>query len=160
MISLDFIETVDVFSELDDEQLSAVQGCGQTADFKRGDHLFNAGEEARHFWVVVEGQVDLTWEAPAAAAPAGESISQLGPGMPFGWSSLVPPGKYRLSAVGASRTGRVLKMDAARLRGIFDTDAVAGYRVMLKVLEVISTRFYQFQDEVARSRGQDIINRW
>ena len=60
MISLDFIEKVEVFSELNDDQLSAVQGCSETADFKRGDNLFKAGDEPDYFWVVIEGQVDLT----------------------------------------------------------------------------------------------------
>lgn len=160
MISLDFIEKVDVFSGLSDDQLSAVQSCCEEADFRRGDSLFKAGEEPRHLWVVVEGQVDLIWDAPGVAGSSGESISQLGPGMPFGWSSLVPPNTYRLSAVGASRTGRVMKVDAAGLRAIFETDAVVGYKVMSKVLALISTRFYQLQDEVARRRGHDIINQW
>ena len=159
MISLDFIEKVDVFSELSDDQLNAVQGCCEVAEFKRGDCLFKAGDAPEYFWVVIEGQVDLTWES-ADAEPSGESISQLGPTMPFGWSSLVPPDRYRLSAVGATRNGQVLKINAARLRALFEADAVFGYKVMSKVLAVISTRFYQLQDEVARRRGHDIINQW
>ena len=159
MISLDFIEKVDVFSELNDDQLSAVQGCSETADFKRGDNLFKAGDEPDYFWVVIEGQVDLTWES-SDPEPSGESISQLGPGMPFGWSSLVPPNRYRLSAVGATRSGQVMKVDAAKLRALFENDADLGYKVMSKVLAVISTRFYQLQDEVARRRGHDILNKW
>ena len=53
-----------------------------------------------------------------------------------------------------------MKVDAAKLRALFDKDAVVGYRVMSKVLALISTRFYQLQDEVARRRGHDIINQW
>lgn len=159
MISLDFLEKVDVFSELNDDQLKAVQECCEVADFKRGDSLFKAGDEPRYLWVVIEGQVDLTWES-TDAEPSGESISQLGPTMPFGWSSLVPPDRYRLSAVGATRGGRVLKVDAAGLRALFEADPAVGYKVMSKVLAVISTRFYQLQDEVARRRGHDIINQW
>ena len=160
MISLDFIEKVDLFSDLDDDQLGAIQSCCEAADYRRGDNLFAAGDEPSHLWVVMEGQVDLTWDGSASAAASGESISQLGPAMPFGWSSLVPPSKYRLSAVCASRNGRVMKVDAAKLRALFDKDAVVGYRVMSKVLALISTRFYQLQDEVARRRGHDIINQW
>ena len=53
-----------------------------------------------------------------------------------------------------------MKVDAAKLRALFENDADLGYKVMSKVLAVISTRFYQLQDEVARRRGHDILNKW
>jgi CRP-like cAMP-binding protein len=159
VISLDFLEKADVFSELSDDQLNAVQGCCETADFKRGERLFNAGDDPVYLWIVVEGQVDLTLESTDTQA-SDSLISQLGPAMSFGWPSLVPPDRYRLSAVGASRSCRVLKVDAAKLRALFAVDAEAGYKVMTKVLGIISRRFYQLQDEVARRRGDSIINRW
>jgi hypothetical protein len=43
---------------------------------------------------------------------------------------------------------------------LFEDDALLGYRVMSKVMVVVGQRFHQLQDEVARRRGYDIINRW
>ena len=42
MISLDFLENVEAFSELDDDQLTAVQSCCEIAEFKRGELIFAA----------------------------------------------------------------------------------------------------------------------
>lgn len=89
-----------------------------------------------------------------------DTISTLTEGMPFGWSSLVPPNKYRLSAHCASRSCKTIKISRDRLLQLFEDDAQLGYRVMAKVMIVVGQRFHQLQDEVARRRGYDIINRW
>ena len=47
-----------------------------------------------------------------------------------------------------------------RLTQLFEDDAELGDKVMSKVMIVGGQRFHQFQDEVARRRGHDIINRW
>jgi hypothetical protein len=80
--------------------------------------------------------------------------------MPFGWSSLVPSHKYRLSAHSASRTCKTVRIPKGRLLQLFEDDAQLGYKIMSKVMIVAGKRFHQLQDEVARRRGHDIINRW
>ena len=160
MISLDFLENVDAFSELDDDQLTTVQDCCEIADFKRGEEIFAAGQTPEFFWVVLEGQVNLIWEALEGPALPENTITTLTEGMPFGWSSLVPSHKYRLSAQSASRNCKAVRIPRERLLRLFDDDAELGYKVMSKVMIVAGKRFYQLQDEVARRRGHDIINRW
>ena len=160
MISLDFLENVDAFSELDDDQLTAVQGCCEITDFKRGEQIFAAGETPEYFWVVLEGKVNLIWDALEGPALPENTITTLTEGMPFGWSSLVPSDKYRLSARSASRNCKTVRIPKERLLRLFDDDAELGYKVMSKVMIVAGNRFHQLQDEVAKRRGHDIINRW
>ena len=160
MISLDFLENVDAFSELDDDQLTAVQSCCEIAEFKRGEKIFSVGETPEYFWVVLEGQVNLTWDAMEGPALPENTITTLTEGMPFGWSSLVPSHKYRLSAHSASRNCKTVRIPKGRLLKLFEEDAQLGYKVMSKVMIVAGERFHQLQDEVAKRRGHDIINRW
>ena len=156
MISLDFLETVEAFSDLDDEQLTAIQDCCEIAEFKRGEEIFATGDTPEFFWVVLDGQVNLTWDMPEGP----DTITTLSEGMPFGWSSLVPPHKYHLSAQCVSRSCKTVRIPQSRLLELFENDAVLGYKVMSKVMIVAGKRFHQLQDEVARRRGHDIINRW
>ena len=160
MISLDFLENVDAFSELDDDQLTAIQGCCEIAEFKRGEKIFAAGETPDFFWVVLEGKVNLTWDTPEGPTLPENTITTLSEEMPFGWSSLVPSDKYRLSAHSASRNCKTVRIPKSRLLQLFEDDAELGYKVMSKVMMVAGQRFHQLQDEVARRRGHDIINRW
>lgn len=160
MVSLDFLEAVDAFSELDEDQLAAIQACCEVAKFKRGETIFTAGEVPDYFWLVLEGEVNLVWDAPEGPAMPEDTISTLSEGMPFGWSSLVPPYKYHLSAHCESRSCKTVRIPRERLLQLFEDDAQLGYKIMSKVMIVAGQRFHQLQDEVARRRGHDIINRW
>ena len=160
MISLDFLENVEAFADLDDDQLPAIQGRCEVAEYKRGEKIFAAGETSEYFWVVREGQINLTWDMPEGPTLPESTITTLTEGMPFGWSSLVPPYKYRLSAHCASRSCKVIKIQKGRLNRLFGDDAELGYKIMSKVMIMAGRRFHQLQDEVAKRRGHDIINRW
>jgi CRP-like cAMP-binding protein len=160
MISLDFLENVEAFSDLDDDQLTAIQSSCEIAEFKRGVEIFAAGETPEYFWVVFEGQVNLTWDAPEGPGLPENTITTLSEGMPFGWSSLVPPYKYHLSAHSASRNCKTVRIPKGRLLQLFEDDTLLGYKVMSKVMIVAGKRFHLLQDEIARRRGHDIINRW
>ena len=160
MISLDFLENVEAFSDLDDDQLTAIQNCCEVAEFKRGEEIFAAGDTPEHFWIVHAGQVNLTWDDSEGPQMPENTITTLSEGMPFGWSSLVPPYKYLLSAHCASRSCHIVRIPKGRLLKLFEDDAKLGYKVMSKVMIVAGQRFHQLQDQVARRRGHDIINRW
>ncbi len=160
MISLDFLENIEAFADLDDDQLTSIQQCCEIAEFKRGDELFAAGETPEYFWIVRDGQVNLIWDAPEGPLTPENTFTTLSVGMPFGWSSLVPPYTYHLSAHCASRSCKIVRIPRDRLLQLFDDDAQLGYKVMSKVMIVVGQRFHQLQDEVARLKGHDIINRW
>ena len=160
MITLDFLENVKVFRELNDDQLTRIQQMCQEAKFSRGDKIFGTGEKPQYLWVVMEGQVALQWDTPGRSALPGSTITRLSELMTFGWSSLVPPYKYSLSAHCATRNCKVLQVDREGLINLFEQDAEIGYKVMLQLLSVLASRFLNLQDEVARQRGSDIINQW
>jgi len=138
-----------------------VQKCCREAEFRRGDKLFGAAEESSCLWAVVEGQVDLQEASEGDAAPGRKDpISSLSQGLVFGWSSLVPPHKYRLSAYCTTRQCKVLQIDRQCLTDHFKKDAKMGYLVMSRLLSDVGNRFYRLQDEVIRRRGEEIMNRW
>ncbi|NNL76584.1 MAG: cyclic nucleotide-binding domain-containing protein [Desulfobacterales bacterium] len=160
MITLDFLEKVEVFKDLDDKQLTVIQEHSQIVEFGRGDKIFGTGDEPLYLWVVMAGEVDLHWELPGRSASAEKTISTLEETATFGWSSLVPPYSYRLSAYCAGRSCKLIKIPKDGLMHLFEKDAAIGYKVMTGLLAVIGSRFLKLQDEVARRKGSDIINRW
>ena len=160
MITSDFLKKVEVFKYLNDDQLKIIQEYCQTAEFKKGDKIFSAGDDPLYLWVVLAGEVDLHWEMPGRSLSAEKTISTLAQASTFGWSSLVPPHKYRLSAYCASSTCTVVTIAKEKLTALFDNEAAIGYKVMTGLLSVVGARFLNFQDEMARYRGSDIINQW
>ena len=160
MISLDMLEKVEVFKDLDDKQLAAVRPCCERIEFQRGEKIFGAGEDPDALWAVLEGQVDLRGEPPEGKSGGELGSSLLSENMVFGWSSFVPPHRYMLSAYCASRRCDLVKSDKACLSELFEKAPGIGYRVMMKLLWIIGRRFNQYQETLIEQRGQEIMNRW
>ena len=160
MVSLDFLEKVDVFKNLDDGQLTGVQGCCSEAEYKRDNLIFSTSEEPLFLWIVQEGEVDLRQKNPDPSEKREDTISSIFEAMTFGWSSLVPPFRYRLSAYCATRSCKIIKIDRNCLLKLFENDASLGYEVMSEIVSVIGTRFHHLREGMIKNLGEDIINKW
>lgn len=155
MVGLDALEKVEILGGLDDRRLSAVSDCCSETQFQRGDKIFGSGEEARYLYAVKEGKIELRADLQS---PSQENVLQ--ENSVFGWPSLIAPNVYRFSAYSASRIAKVIQIDAACLKGLFEKEPEFGYIIMSRVLEIIGRRFHLLQEEVVRRRGQDAMNRW
>lgn len=164
MPSLDFLENVEAFKGLDDAQLKAIQDGSQIVEFNRDERLFREGAPSNHLWIVKQGEVVLCPENGDDAIKS-KPVSQLtcsfvSKAQIFGWSCFVPPYQYRLSGYCASRDCKVIKIERNHLETLFETDPVFGYRFMSYILEVVGTQFHQYQDEIAKQQGEDILHQW
>jgi signal transduction histidine kinase len=56
---MDELRSLFVFEGLNDEQLLQLQAVGEIVTFNNGDILFREGDPADHWWVLLEGQVEL-----------------------------------------------------------------------------------------------------
>jgi signal transduction histidine kinase len=59
MIGVDDLRGVELFEGLTEEQLSDLVAAGEEVGFEPGEVLFQAGEPAEAWWVLVDGGVDL-----------------------------------------------------------------------------------------------------
>ncbi len=161
MISLDFLENIELFKDMDDNQLTAIQGCSEKIEYRRGDRLFSEGEESSHLWIVKEGQIDVRFDRPEGRPALKEDpISFISEANLFGWSSFIPPYKYRLSGYCASRKCEMIRIEKEELTALFERDARIGYLIMSYVLRVIGKHFFQFRDEITKRKGHNIMSGW
>ncbi len=165
MITLKELDSVQAFKELTDEQLEALRAFCIKEDFKRGDKLFKEGDSADHLWIVTDGRVDLRFELPGNRPTSDETtISSLeaeeDKKRTLGWSCFVPPFKMMLSAYCVTRTCSVIKISKTDMISLFEKDSLMGYQVMSYLIKVLGYRFQQFQDEVAKYKGHDIMHSW
>jgi len=160
MIDLEFLGRIEIFESLGYSQLKAVLESCEEVEYSSGDRIFEMGKEAGAVYAVMDGEVTLNWEIPGRSAMPEKAVSTLGKYATFGWSSLVPPKVYSLSATCASDKCRVLKAEGKKLLDLFEKDQEVGYKVMSHILALVSGRFLALQEEVARRQGSDIMNRW
>jgi hypothetical protein len=165
MIRIEDLDKIEMFKGLSDPQLEAIGKYCEKIEFHRGDRLFREGDPADHVWIVEDGQVDLRFELPGSRPTSDQmTISTLSVEEQrkriLGWSCFVPPYHMRLSGYCGTRSCSVIKIPKADLVGLFDKDPHMGYVVMSYLVKVVGFRFNQFQDEIAKSKGSEILNAW
>jgi len=145
MIVRDFLKNVNTFKVLDDDQLAAIADSFHEKEYKQGDKLFEEGEQASHIWVVAEGRVDLRFDLPGRSTSAKTTISTISELMVFGWSGLVPPHEYKLSAYCATKSLKVVRGSRDSLTDLFQKNPRVGYLFMSNLIKIVGKRFQQIQ---------------
>ncbi len=158
MVSLDFLEKVDILKDLDDDQLAAILNCSHEAEYRRGDQMFAVSEDPGYLYVIIEGEVDLT--RGSEVDPEARRYFPLYATMTFGWSCIVPPHGSPLSAFCTSRKCKILKIERDCLVKLMEKNPDIGYPVMSRIVEVIGSRFHSLREEIINRLGHDIINQW
>jgi len=160
MIDIDFLDKVKIFQGLNHQQLAEIIKFCEEAEFPPEAKMFEQGEDAAYLWIVKKGQVDLRYKVAGSRSSEEKTISSISEAGAFGWSSFASPNKYRLSGYCAGQPCKLIKVDREALRQLFEQDPDMGYAVISKVAAVVGTRFHEFQEEVARQRGQDLLGGW
>ena len=146
MSDFDFLKDVNSFQGLTDEQLQQLQaGCSQI-EFQQGERIFEEGETAEHVWVLKQGSVDLRFELPGRQTSDANTISIASANDTLGYSSLVPPFKYKLSAYCTSRTCDMVQIEKTFLLNLFEKDPGLGIKVVANLAGVASSHFNQLLD--------------
>jgi len=146
MSGLDFLEKVDIFKGLDQDQLNAVKKRGQEKEYPYGDRLFAEGENADRIWLVIDGQVDLRFDLPGRPTSEENTVFSIGTPQTLGWSSFVPPFKYALSAYSATKSCKILQINKEHLLECFEKDPRMGLMFMTNVAAIASRHFDQLQE--------------
>lgn len=146
---IDVLRRVEAFQSLSDEELSAIGRLANENQFVKGDRLFKEGDSATHLWIIAEGIIDLRFDLPGRDTSAESTISSLSPHQIIGWSSIVSPYKYKLSAYCVSEECRMLFLNGDLFWDFLRKHPVTGYPVMAAMLRVVGKRFQALQDSVA-----------
>lgn len=145
------LKRAEVFLGLEDDDLrriAALPSCREEA-YEAGDVIFHSGDEARFLYILQEGQVELTVEAPSDfVAGAAVAINTIRKGGCFGWSALVKPHSYVMAAR-CRKPSRVVVLSGTELNALFDTDNRIGYKVMRSLMQIIGTRLRYLEQLLA-----------
>ena len=144
--------------DLTDEELTRFAAlCSPYAVVEDGV-LFSEGRRASHLYLITEGQIAVqkSIRAPHARHPRRSTVAICDPGQIVGWSALVEPFVYTLTAMGW-KTSRLISVDATLLRQALDSSPEMGYRLMKALSEVMSRRLRHTTDALISDR-ESILN--
>src|SRR3954453_15117399 len=91
----DVLRQAPLFSGLDDEVAASLESSMSSASLRRGEILFNEGDDGNQLYVVTEGKIKL-----GRTSPDGREnlLALLGPGQMFGELSFFDPGPRSATA--------------------------------------------------------------
>jgi CRP-like cAMP-binding protein len=134
----------ELLSGLHPRDVSAVLALGHTVSLATGDKLFKLGDEADHLYTITRGRVALTM--PMAVRDRDENIliEERGAGQTVGWSALIPPHRFSLTASALVET-ELVALPRAALVEYFTGNPDVGYAVTRNIATVIGQRLEVFQ---------------
>lgn len=138
-----------LFKTLKREELDAISKCCRHETHEAGSNLFAEGDPAQKVYIIERGRVALDMGLSFGGhTKRRATIETAGPGQAIGWSSLTGTQTFTLTARCLDET-RVLAIDAARVRQLFEADCELGYQVMLHLTEVVRSRLNKVREVLA-----------
>lgn len=128
---------------MDDNELQSIvdlPSCKQKA-YKSQEIIFEAGDDAKHLYILGGGQVHLVVKMLTSSShvPQQTVVRTITKGGIFGWSALVPPHVFTMSAI-SKEPSEVVVISGNELRALFGKDTRLGYEVMNSLIRVIGAR--------------------
>lgn len=138
-----------IFEELGDAEAAQLAAVARSRQCRKGECLFLLGDHADRLYVVLSGRVELTFPLSFGSAVRDVPVETKTPGSALGWSALVKPHRFTLSAraTEASELASFLRQDLLR---VFEAEPRIGFLVMRQVAEVVGRRLLQVQALWAR----------
>ncbi len=141
MTIIDTLKSSELFEGLGTRLLEKVSPLCRGGNYKEGNMIFREGDEATELYVLTEGRVVLEMDVrPVPDRPAiPTAVEVVSKGEGFGWSALVEPYIYTLSARCMTNC-TVLAIKGDILRKVINDDPGLGCKLMERLARLIALR--------------------
>lgn len=141
---LEVFEKSSLFGECTPDELHAVATACEHITARRGERIFEAQSPAEHLYIVAAGTIELQFSVIHYMAEKEIPIERKFKGDAFGWSAIVPPHSFTLSAV-ATRDSELLRIGRAQIEHLCLANQHFGYVFMKGIAELVGKRFNTMQ---------------
>jgi len=149
MITSEFLAEFDLFKGVSDDTLKEIASISDTIKVGKGELVFREGEKADKLHLLVNGSIAL--RVNLTSRPDFVTVSFLNiPHQTLGWSGVVSPNHYTASAFCEEDT-ELLVIPSEKFLQILDKKPDAGYKIMLRITQVISDRLRNSRQALLKS---------
>jgi len=139
----------DLCKSLSDEEFEKMASIGEPFTRSSGEYLFMLGDVSDHLYVLVEGKVALCHPMSFGDVMKDVTVESARPGQTLGWSTMVKPYRFTLSAA-ATETTRLVSFVRNDLLQLFENEPRIGYLVLTEISELLGFRLLRGQALWAR----------
>lgn len=148
------LQQTELFRTLEEDDLAQVAAVSAERQVRREETLFREGEVATGLYLITKGAVALRklFQARPDQPPRETVVTVCQPGEFAGWSALVEPYEYSVTAV-VREPGTLIVVDTQSLRKLLDARPGIGYKVMAVLATVITRRLQQTEEKLMSERA-------
>lgn len=137
-IEVELVQQFSVFEAFTREEAAEAIKLCHVEEYPNGVMLFDENAPAEKIFLILEGKISL--EKRVQLGRSGSSrqatVSVHGPGYAMGWTSIIPPHVYALSAV-CLEPCKVLIIDGQDMRNFITENPAAGLKFMIAMAGII-----------------------
>lgn len=134
----------DLLQGLEPGEAGRVLGLGERVVLGPGEELFHLGDPAESIYVVARGRLRLTLPMKVRTREENILVEERLCGQTVGWSALIPPFRFTLTASAPLET-EVIALRREALEKYFGAYPKTGYAVSLNLSCVVGQRLQLFQ---------------
>ena len=133
-----------LFEGLGEEGVRRLSGIATRRTLEADEYLFLLGDNADHLYLLTKGKVDLCFPMPLRGVVKDVAVESVGVGQALGWSALVKPYRFTLSAR-ATKPSEVVGFSRRDLLDLFEAEPATGCAFFTKICEIVGLRLHTFQ---------------
>ena len=139
----------DLLAGLSDEDSDRVLALGTRITISSGSELFRLGEEADRLYLIRRGRIRLTLPMQVLGRQENIVVEESTSGQTVGWSALIPPYRFTLTAAAPLET-ELVALSRETLSELLRSMPDVGYIVCMNLAGVVGQRLQVFQTMWAR----------
>jgi CRP/FNR family transcriptional regulator, cyclic AMP receptor protein len=136
--------TQELTNGLSSSEAEQILAFGTPMIVPSGTCLFQLGDPAERLFVVERGHVKLTLPMKVRGREENVFVEERCAGQAVGWSALIPPYRFTLTATSADDV-KVIALPRQALLNYFIVSPAAGCKIALNLAIVIGNRLQLFQ---------------
>lgn len=141
MVPVGVLKECTFFKGFDDGELNKLSVLASEEKFLAGTHMYQNGDPAKSLYLIKKGKIVLyidNYMGPNKP-PMQVTVDMIIGGEAMGWSAVVEPYLYTLSALCIDDTQAIV-IDASGLRQLMNEDYALGFKIMQAIAKIIANR--------------------
>lgn len=151
MISPELLRRFPFFAGFSDQQLKALAMIADEIELPVKTVVFEEGSDAKKFYILIEGSIDLTIKSEEESDSATRrifAVGEINPGEVFGINALLEPFTNGFTET-TEQNCELIEFDAVALKALMEGDKDFAYQLMMQVAKSLMERLYNTRVQLA-----------
>jgi CRP-like cAMP-binding protein len=145
-----YVKQKDIFRAMSKSFVKKIMNVSTTESYEQGDLLFQQGDLANQFYILLKGRIKLT------LGETGRSVYIVShAGEAFGWSSLIDRETYTASAE-CTTPAKLLRFDQEKVLKILEEDPANGLVFFKRLADILGNRLLHSYKMISTTAQTDI----